>query len=243
MKLALPTSFFLFALATSAPASTIISSFGSISGVDNDNQAGPIRGVTYRILVTGTYTNPSVTQGNSGGGNSYTATHALSATDPSAPQVEFQSLSWQASSTTAFAAGTYFVSIFSGLTVNSSGAVTSLGTFIDSSTNSLSAPALNSTMTWTFDNPVLNVGSDYQFVFTSTATPTVAGDVVAGQFELKTGTNLLAETSLVGGNTSGVTNRNNWEPVFSMTYNSIPEPTSVLLASASSLVLLRRRRD
>lgn len=225
-----------------AQATTIVSSFGSISGLDNDNQAGPIRGVTYRILVNGTYTNPSVTQGNSSSANSYTATHALSATDPSAPEVEFQSLSWQASSSTAFAAGTYYVSIFSGLTVNASGTVTSLGTFVASSSNSLSAPALNSVMTWNFDDPVLTVGSDYQFVFTSTATPTLTSHVLTGQFELKTGTNLLAETSLVGGNAAGVTNRNSWEPVFSMTYNSIPEPTSVLLASVGTLFLVRRRR-
>lgn len=223
-------------LAASANAATLItSSFGTTTGSDDDNQAGPIRGVAYQIITTGTYSVPSVTQGG------YTATHALSATDTVATQVQFQSLTWQRSSSTAMS-GTFYVAIADGLTVDSNGNVTNIGTILGVSTNSITDPASNAAMTWSFNNTLLNVGSTYQFVLTNTANPTVAADFVSGQFELKTATNLLTETTLIAGNNSAFTNRTGWEPVFSMTYNAIPEPSAALFGGLGMLALLRRRR-
>jgi hypothetical protein len=238
----------IFALIVGAtlPSSgvVIVSSFGNTTGLDNDNQAGPIRGVTYRIITTGNYTNPTATQGSSASANSYTATHSLSATDAPAITVELTNLTWQTSSTSnGFSGSALYVSVFSGLTVTSAGVVASLGTFVGSSTNSIAnTVAANTQISFNFDDLALTNGSDYQFVFTTTATPTLAVDIGSASLELKTGGNLLAETSLVGGNTSSVTNRNGWEPVFSMTYNSIPESSTSLLGGLGLLAMLRRRR-
>lgn len=230
-----------------ADAAVITSSFGTTTGVDNDNQAGPLRGVTYKIITTGTYTNPTATGGGSGGANSYTATHALSATDPTATTVLLTNLTWQTSSTTAtnngFSASPLYVSVFSGLTVNSSGVVTALGTFVGSSSNSIaSTVGTNAAISYDFADLTLTNGTSYQFVFTTTATPTQLSEIGYASLELKTGTNLLQETELVAGNASGYTNRAGWEPVFSMTFTSVPEPTASLLAGLGLLHLLRRRR-
>lgn len=225
-------SILMLAAAVGHAATSITSSYGTVSGSDDNNQAGPIRGVTYRIITTGTYTNPGTTAPN---------IHTLSATDATATQVQFQSLSWQRSSSTAMA-GTWYVSIFSGLTVDTNGNVTGLGTFMGASTNTVASPASLATMTWNFNNVLLTVGSDYQFVFTTTATPTLTSDIGAGQFELNVATNGLAETQLVAGNSTAYSSRANWEPVFSMTYNAVPESGAALLGSLGIMTLLRRRR-
>jgi hypothetical protein len=99
-------------------------------------------------------------------------------------------------------------------------------------------------MTWSFNNVPLTVGTTYQFVFTTTSTPTLTSHVSFNALELNVpgGTANLAETELVGGNSSSVTNRGNWEPVFSMTYNAVPEPAAALLGGIGLFMLIRRRR-
>jgi hypothetical protein len=236
-----------FATGLSSHAAVITSSFGSTTGVDNDNQAGPLRGVTYKIITTGTYTNPTATAGSSVGANSYTATHALSATDNTATTVLLTNLTWQTSSTAAasngFSASPLFVSVFSGLTVNSGGTVTSLGTWVGSSSNSIaSSIGTNTQISYNFADLALVNGSSYQFVFTTTATPTLTSEIGSASLELKVGANLLQETELVAGNASSYNNRAGWEPVFSMTFNSVPEPAVSLLASLALLRILRRQR-
>ena len=217
-------------------ATLITSSYGTVSGADDNNQAGPVRGVSYKILTTGSYTNNAGTAPNA---------HTLSATDGTATTVEFQSLTWQRSgSTTGVNTGALYIGIFSGLSVDASGNVTSIGTFMGSSTNTVSATTANQSMTWSFSNVPLTVGATYQFVFLTTNTPTLTADVSFNALELNVpgGTANLAETELVGGNASSVTNRGNWEPVFSMTYNAVPEPASALLGGIALILLISRRR-
>lgn len=217
-------------------ATLITSSYGTVSGADDNNQAGPIRGVSYKILTTGTYTNNAGTAPN---------IHALSATDGTATTVEFQSLTWQRSgSATGINSSALYLGIFSGLTVDASGNVTSIGSFKGASTNTVSATTANQAMTWSFNNVALTVGATYQFVFITTNTPTLTTDVSFNALELNVpgGAANLAETELVGGNASSVTNRGNWEPVFSMTYNAVPEPASALLGAFALILLIGRRR-
>lgn len=217
-------------------ATLITSSYGTVSGADDNNQAGPIRGVSYKILTTGTYTNNAGTAPN---------VHSLSATDGTATSVEFKSLTWQRSgSTTGVNTGPLYVGIFSGLTVDASGVVTALGSFMGASTNTVSATTGNQSMTWNFNNIPLTVGSTYQFVFLTTNTPTLTSHVSFNGLELNVpgGAANLAETELIGGNASSVTNRAVWEPVFSMTYNAVPEPASALLGGLGLILLIRRRR-
>lgn len=211
-------------------AVTIVSSYGTTSGANDNNQAGPIRGVTYKIITSGTYTNPNG--------------HTLSASDPTATTVQLSNLKWQTSSSgNGFTASALFVSVFSGLTVDGSGNVTSLGTFIGSSTNSFpNTVGVNTEISYNFNNLSLTNNASYQFVFTSTATPTLTTDVGAAGMELNVVSNGLTETELVGGNATAVTNRAGWEPVFSLTYNSVPEPSAALLGGLGVLGLLRRRR-
>jgi hypothetical protein len=225
-------------------ATSITSSFGTTSGANDDDQAGPIHGMIYKILTTGTYTNPTVNQG-------YAATHALSATDASAIEVQFKSLTWQTSSSGAFSTpGPHYVSIFSGLTVDSGGAVTSLGSFIGSSTTSISTATKNATVTWIFDNPVLTVGSSYQFVFSSVANPTLTSQIGGTSLELLKTTapdTLLTETELLAGSSTGFNKRAIWEPVFSMVYDSVPvnhvpEPSTLLLVSLVGLASVAQGR-
>jgi len=225
------TAAFVLAASPLHGATLITSSYGTVSGADDNNQAGPIRGVSYKILSTGTYSN------NIGTGSNV---HALSASDPAATGVEFQSLTWQRSGSTTMN-GTWYIGIFSGLTVDTNGNVTSLGTLIGASTNSVVNPGANAAMAWSFNNVPLTVGATYQFAFTTTATPTLTTDIGAGQLELNTGGH-LSETELVAGNATTFTNRAGWEPVFSMTYNAIPEPASALLGGIGVILLMRRRR-
>lgn len=217
-------------------ATLITSTYGTVSGADDNNQAGPIHGVSYKIITTGTYSNNGGTAPN---------VHALSATDGAATSVEFQSLTWQRSgSTTGVNTGALYLGIFSGLTVDANGNVTSLGSFVGASTNTVSATTANQSMTWSFNNVPLTVGATYQFVFITTNTPTLTSEVSANALELNVpgGTANLAETELVGGNASSVTNRAAWEPVFSMTYNAVPEPAAALLGGVGILLLARRRK-
>ncbi|MCP5533269.1 MAG: PEP-CTERM sorting domain-containing protein [Akkermansiaceae bacterium] len=224
------------ALAPLHAATLITSSYGTVSGTDDNNQAGPIRGVSYKILTTGTYTNNAGTAPN---------VHALSATDGTATSVEFQNLTWQRSgSTTGVNTSALYLGIFSGLTVDASGNVTSIGSFVGASTNTVSATTANQSMSWNFNNVPLTVGSTYQFVFITTNTPTLVTDISSNALELNVpgGTANLAETELVGGNSSSVSNRAAWEPVFSMTYNAVPEPATALLGGIAFILLLGRRR-
>ncbi|MCB1129912.1 MAG: PEP-CTERM sorting domain-containing protein [Verrucomicrobiae bacterium] len=224
------------ALAPLHAATLITSSYGTVSGTDDNNQAGPIRGVSYKILTTGTYTNNAGTAPN---------VHALSATDGTATSVEFQNLTWQRSgSTTGVNTSALYLGIFSGLTVDASGNVTSIGSFVGASTNTVSATTANQSMSWNFNNVLLTVGSTYQFVFITTNTPTLVTDISSNALELNVpgGTANLAETELVGGNSSSVSNRAAWEPVFSMTYNAVPEPATALLGGIAFILLLGRRR-
>ncbi len=241
--------------AGAAQAMLITSSFGDYTTTtDNDNQAGPIWGVSYTILNTGTYTAPiSVTAGSSvGNANSYTATHALSGSDPSAPQIQMQNLQWQRTTSTTglgtLASNNVYVAIMDGFTVSSAGAVTSVGTLKGLSSTTVSAPGANANMSWNFDNVVLNVGTAYQFIFTLTTNPVLTDfqtggfNAGGGALELKVATGLLGGTSLVAANGTGYTNRDNWEPVFGMTYNTIPEPATVGFLGIIGLGALLRRR-
>jgi hypothetical protein len=231
-----PVSAVLLSVVPLHAATLITSSYGTVSGADDNNQAGPIRGVSYKILTTGTYTNNAGTAPN---------TQALSAADATATSVEFRSLTWQRSgSTTGINSSALHLGIFSGLTVDSSGNVTSLGTFVGASTNTVSATTANQSMTWSFNDVPLTVGATYQFVFITTNTPTLSSHVSFNALELNVpgGTANLAETELVAGNATTYTNRAAWEPVFSMTYNAVPEPASALLGGLGLILLIRRRR-
>ena len=115
--------------------------------------------------------------------------------------------------------------------------------FVGSSSNSIaSTVGANATITYDFADLPLTNGASYQFVFTTTASPTQLSEIGSASLELKTGTNLLQETELVAGNASSYTNRAGWEPVFSMTLTSVPEPAAGMLAGLALLPILRRRR-
>lgn len=236
----------IVAMAATAQAATIVSSFGDFSSAtDNDNQAGPIRGVSYRIITTGTYTNPSVTQGSSSSTNSYTATHSLTNPNALATTVSLQSLKWQAGSGgSAIGAVNRWVAVFDSVTLDANGAVTGLGTLRAVSSNSVTNVGNNAMMTFNFANQELTVGNNYGFVLVDNDNSDNSGfafaEISSANFELKTGTNLLQENTLIGANATGVTNAAAWEPVFELQY--IPEPSSALLGGIGMLLLLRRRR-
>lgn len=253
MKHKLLVAAITLASAVSAQASIVMSFGDSTSTTDNDNQAGSFRGVSYKIDVTQSYTGTlSATGGSSGGAtNSYTATYGVANPDATATQVTLNSLNWQAGA--AISGSAKYLSVFSGLTVNSSGVVTSLGTFIGASTNSILTPAAQSALTWNFSGITLDVGSTYQFVVTSTRTPSLISDVTSiNSLEMKTvaaGNLLLAESELIATNTTGYNNRLIWEPVFSLDMTavptSVPEPSTYGLMGAGALAaaaLVRRRR-
>lgn len=225
-------------------ATPIISSFGDLGPGNDDDSEQFVRGVSYKIQTHAVYTNPISTATQQAVNK--TATHTLSAFDNQATQVQLSSLSFQSSkekgqlTTTAL-----FVSIFSGLTVDANGSVTSLGSLVAASDNSIALKSNKNTqkMTWNFTNVVLNVGSTYQFVFTTTATPTLSSHISVQALETRSGTNLLAETSLIGANALAVSNAANIDPVFEMNMTTrdvtpLPEPSSALLVAGAGMLLL-----
>jgi len=229
-------------------ASPIISSFGTLYSNDDEDEKF-VRGVAYKIQAHAQYTNPEAFPVQKQGSNVKTsAIHNLTSTDPYAFEAVLSSLSFQSSKKNPDVnSQALYVSIFTGLTVDMNGNVTSLGTFIAGSTNSIATSEPIKTMTWSFNNVLLNVGSTYQFVFTTTNTPTQLNHISRQALETRSGTNLLAETSLIGGSAEAVANANNVDPVFEMTFTTVdsglnPEPSTAMLAALGGMCLLSRRR-
>jgi len=231
-------------------ATPITSSFGTVASNTDDDQATKfVRGVEYKILSSGTYSHPTdITTGLPN------ATHTLTPVGivpPGAIEATLQSLSFQTSScTTDINKSPLYVSIFTGLTVDSNGNVTSLGTFIASSTNSQQTALRLQKLTWNFNNVLLNINSSYQFVFTTTNNPLSTSDISRQALETRYDTNLLGETKLIGGNSTAVSKATCIDPVFEMKYtvldpNPIPEPSSAMLGAltAGLALTLRRRRN
>lgn len=239
----------LLLAAGSASADTIMSFGDTTGGIDNDNQAGPFWGVEYAIDNTGVgvYSGQlSATGGASpSGANSYTATYAVSNPDPSATLLK--SLTWQASSSVFFADLTdpLYIAVMTGFTVNSSGAITSIGSLVGTSQTTITGPASNAQLTWNFSGISVTAGQSYDFVLTTKANPTQASDFTTGQLELKVGTGLLTGSTILAANSSGYSNRNNWEPVFSIDLAPVPEPSTLALAALGGvgmLLMMRRRK-
>lgn len=220
MKKLLPLAI-LAAGTLSSGAAIIVTSYGTVSGADDANQAGPMFGQSITATV-----------------GADTPVIDIPAT------VYVQELSFQrTSSTTGIGTSTAaYIHIYDAFAVDGSANPSSIGNLIgvSSSTIDLANSSANQTLTWTFNNVAISSAQQYFYVLatnTSAATVGNSSNLTTSAFELNTGNPYTGGQAYRANGTTS-----DWDMEFRLVTNTIPEPSTALLGGLGALALLRRRR-
>ena len=222
MKTNCLTTLALAALAAStltANASSVITSYATVTGARDGNQAGP---------MWGQFITPDV--GSTGGPHG---------------TLYLQSLSYQAADDGTRQTDVVYLHAYSTFTTSGGGAVTGIGGFTAASTSTvdLGAIAGDGTLTWNFaGNDAFDGATSYMFVASTSPTEVTFADtssLVGSTYALDVGDLYAGGDSLRGngGNTG-------WDQHFEATFDTVPvpEPSTAALFSLAGLLFLRRRR-
>ena len=209
----------LAASTLTANAATVITSYGTVEGARDGNQAGP---------MWGQFVTPDI--GSAGGPHG---------------TLYLQSLSYQAADDGTRQTAVVYLHAYSTFTTSGGGAVTGIGGFTAASTSTvdLGAIAGDGTLTWDFaGNDAFSAANSYMFVASTSATEVTFADtssLVGAAYALDVGNPYAGGDSIRGnGNNSG------WDQHFEATFDTaaVPEPSGVALFSLAGLTLLLRRR-
>lgn len=211
----------LAATTLTANAAIIVTSYGTVTGADNANQAGPIFG--QGITVSTGADTPLID---------------IPAT------VYLQSLSFQrTSSTTGIGTSTAaYVHVYDAFVVDGDNTPSTIGNLVavSSDTVDFANSTSNQTLTWSFANNAISSTTNYFYVFatsTSAATVSNSSNLATSGFELNTGNPYTGGQAYRANGTTA-----DWDMEFSMTTSTVPEPSTALLGAIGALVLFRRRK-
>ncbi len=207
----------LAASTLTANAATVITSYGTVEGARDGNQAGP---------MWGQFITPDI--GSTGGPHG---------------TLYLQSLSYQAADDGTRQTDVVYLHAYSTFTTSGGGAVTGLGGFTAASTSTvdLGAIAGDGTLTWNFaGNDAFDGATSYMFVASTSPTEVTFADtssLVGSTYALDVGDLYAGGDSLRGngGNTG-------WDQHFEATFDTVPEPSTAVLFGLAGLTLLLRGR-
>lgn len=202
-------------------ADTVVTSFGTVSGPDDADQAGPMWGMS---ITPNDGAKPSGAYG----------------------ELYLQSMVFQSSSSGSGANVTeqsVYLQVYDRFAVDGSGKIIELGELITSSTNVVKTGGAgkSETLTWRFDGSVVLKGNqNYMFVMSTdrskAATVADYSHLVTGAFELK------SDSSYQGGiGFLGNSNRKDWDLEFKAEFSSkagmVKQPAAVLGLGEFTLIL------
>ncbi len=222
MKRPLLTFAALAASAAVSQGATIVTAYGTIAGVDDANQAGPMFGQGITVDVG-------------------TATPAIEIP----ATVYLQQLSFQStSSTTGVGTGSVYIHVYDSFAVDGDDTPSEIGNLVavSSTTVDLDSVTPNQTLTWLFNFEAISSSSTYQYVLAENTQPATVEDssnLATNGFELNTGDPYTGGQAYRANGTT-----NDWDMEFELsTSDVVPEPSVVLLGGLGVLGLLRRRRN
>lgn len=220
MKIQLATLVAAVAVTGFASAAPIVTSYSTVTGPDDNNQAGPMFGQSITVNV------------------------GADTADASIPStVYLQELSFQrTSSTTGLGTGAAYIHVYDAFAVDGDNTPSTIGNLVavSSSTVDLGAVGPNETMTWTFANDAIAKGTSYAYVLaTNTTAATVAdsSNLKTAAFELDTGNPYTGGQAYRANGTTS-----DWDNAFELKTSTIPEPGSLALLGLGGLLIARRRR-
>ena len=208
----------VIAVTAKANTNSVITSYGTVTGPRDGNQASP---------MWGQFITPDIGAAGGPHGTLY-----------------LQSLSYQAADDGTRATGEVYLHAYTTFSTDGGGAITELGGFTAASTSTVDLGAIdpNGTLTWTFaGNDAFSASTSYIFVPSTSPTEVTFADtssLVGAAYALDVGDLYAGGDSLRGngGNTG-------WDQHFEATFDTVPEPsTAVLFGFAGLTLLLRGRR-
>ncbi|GAA5493903.1 PEP-CTERM protein-sorting domain-containing protein [Rubritalea squalenifaciens DSM 18772] len=205
-----------------ASAATIVTSYGTVTGANDGDQAGPMFGQGITVNV------------------------GADTADASIPStVYLDQLSFQSTSSgVGIGTATVYIHVYDAFDVDGTNAPSVIGNLVavSSTTIDLSAVGANETMTWDFAGEGIDKSSTYYYVLATDTNAATVGDsanLTGSGFELNTGNQY---TGGQGYRANGTTT--DWDLEFELvTSTAVPEPSSTaLLGCVGVLALFRRRR-
>lgn len=224
MKNTLPIALLSTILASGLCAQTFVTSYSTVTGINDNNQAGPMFGQSITVNV-----------------GADTADGSIPST------VYLQEISFQqTSSGTGASSGVAYIHVYDAFAVDGDDTPSTIGNLVAVSTTTvdLSIVAANAQMTWSFlGNDAIDKSSSYAYVLASNTTAATTSDssnLLTTGFELDTGNPYTGGQAYRANGTTS-----DWDMAFELRTSAVavPEPgTFALLAGLAGICFIALRR-